>query len=206
MRLELMARDHATKAADAIDALALDNLNRHKIVDFVRLRSLLVHSQELGGPAFVGDDGLVTAVLYDDQIAALDADQAGSFTAANSPDTPIAVARISGSAARWDRSTSLVRFHAVHQSPLSSGTIGRVALGRKPRQVIAVPATAVMQSREGPYVLVPVGGSRFEKREIEIGETFAKQGFAVVISGLDPRDMVVARGAFFIDAEVRAAH
>jgi hypothetical protein len=52
-------------------------------------------------------------------------------------------------------------------------------------------------------VLRALGGFRFEKRSIEIAETFSKQGFAVVLSGLGAQDRVVARAAFFLDADRR---
>ena len=69
-------------------------------------------------------------------------------------------------------------------------------------QVLAVPASAVLQSPEGPYVLGWSGhGYTFEKRPIEIGETFSKQGFAVVLSGLRASERVVARATFFLDAD-----
>ena len=62
----------------------------------------------------------------------------------------------------------------------------------------------VLQSPEGPYVLAWSGHDyTFEKRPIEIGETFLKQGFAVVLSGLQPNDRVVARATFFVDADRR---
>ena len=56
---------------------------------------------------------------------------------------------------------------------------------------------------EGPYVLAWAGGRRFEKRPVRIGETFTKQGFAVILSGLRPHDRVVSRAAFFVDADRR---
>jgi hypothetical protein len=78
-----------------------------------------------------------------------------------------------------------------------------LALPPRPRQVLTVPASAVLQSPEGPYVLVSVGGLRFEKRPIAIGETFLKEGFAVVLSGLRVNERVVARATFFFDADRR---
>lgn len=68
---------------------------------------------------------------------------------------------------------------------------------------MTVPASAVLQSPEGPYVLVSIGDLRFEKRPIAIGETFLKEGFAVVLSGLRVNERVVARATFFFDADRR---
>jgi hypothetical protein len=50
---------------------------------------------------------------------------------------------------------------------------------------------------------VPAHGHGFEKRPIEIGETFVKDGFAVVLSGLRVHDLVVSRASFFLDADRR---
>jgi hypothetical protein len=80
-----------------------------------------------------------------------------------------------------------------------------VELAPRPRQVLAVPASALLQSPEGPYVLAWTGvGFNFEKRPIEIGETFLKQGFAVVLSGLQVNERVVGRATFFLEADRRA--
>jgi hypothetical protein len=74
----------------------------------------------------------------------------------------------------------------------------------RPRQVVGVAASAVLQSPEGPYVLAWSGhGYTFVKRPIEIGETFFKHGLAVVLSGLQPNDRVIARSTFFVDADRR---
>ena len=47
------------------------------------------------------------------------------------------------------------------------------------------------------------GNYEFQKRPIRIGETFQKQGFAVVLSGLQVHDRVVSRATFFLDADRR---
>src|SRR4029077_20541603 len=87
--------------------------------------------------------------------------------------------------------------------PLQPGQVGWLEMAPRPRQVLTVPVSAVVQSPEGPYVLASLGGFKFEKRPIEIGETFLKEGFAVVLSGLHVNERVVARATFFLDAERR---
>jgi hypothetical protein len=59
---------------------------------------------------------------------------------------------------------------------------------------------AVLQSSEGPYVLVfnPARGSA-SKRAVAIGKVFS--GMAAVLSGLSSRELVVSMNAFFWDAE-----
>jgi hypothetical protein len=74
---------------------------------------------------------------------------------------------------------------------------------RKPREVLTVPSSSVLQSPEGPYVLTPTGPYSFAKRRIGIGETFLKHGFVVVLSGLRVHEPVVSRATFFLDADRR---
>ena len=45
--------------------------------------------------------------------------------------------------------------------------------------------------------------SGFEKKPVQLGETFVKQGFAVVTGGLSLHERVVARATFFLDADRR---
>jgi hypothetical protein len=194
-------------AAENADFAAVENVRRHNIVDFVRRRSLLVPARELRGPASVSRDGTVSALFYDDEIAALDDTELGTFTPTAAPGHAFPVRRQPGAGERWDRSTSHIRFRFMSAREPTSRTfdVGWVELRPRPRQVLAVPASAILQSPEGPYVLAWTGvGFNFEKRPIEIGETFLKQGFAVVLSGLQVNERVVGRATFFLEAERRA--
>jgi len=87
---------------------------------------------------------------------------------------------------------------------LTTGEVGWLELAPRPRQVLGVAASAVLQSPDGPYVLAWSGhGYTFVRRPIEIGETFLKQGLVSVLSGLAPNDRVIARATFFVDADRR---
>jgi len=88
-------------------------------------------------------------------------------------------------------------------SSIQAGQVGWLRIADKARAVLGISESAVLQAPEGPYVLALAGGERFEKRPIEIGETFARQGFAVVLSGLRANELVVSRATFFVDAERR---
>jgi hypothetical protein len=196
-------------AAESADFAAVENVRRHNIVDFVRRRSLLVPARELRGPAAVDPDGTVSALFYDDELAALDDAELGIFTPTAAPQLAVRVRREPGAGQRWDRSTTRVRFRFVRashgQAPPRALDVGWVELAPRPRQVLTVPASALLQSPEGPYVLAWTGaGFNFDKRPIEIGETFLKQGFAVVLSGLQVNERVVGRATFFLEAERRA--
>jgi hypothetical protein len=213
MALEPIGRDplagHHGDMAGVPDITAVDNIRKHRIVDFVRSRSLLPPTREMRGPASVDDDGAMTATFYNDQIQSLSADEPGTLTLARAPGTTFAVRRTGDPPVAWDRATSRIRFRAetggrkgAPHAP-AAGDVGWIELEPKARNVVAVPASAVLQSPEGPYVLAWVGAGRFEKRPIEIGETFLKHGFAVLLGGLKLHDRVVSRAAFFLDADRR---
>jgi hypothetical protein len=212
MALQRVGRPPAAAARAAAvenaDFAAVENVRRHNIVDFVRRRSLLVPSRELRGPATVGAEDDVSALFYEDEIAALDDAEPGTFTLTAAPSVAIPLRRVAGPPERWDRSTARIHFRPVsgRQGPrLFAGQAGWVELAPRPRQVLAVPASAVVQSPDGPYVLAWTGADfNFDKRPIEIGETFLKQGLVVVLSGLRVNERVVGRATFFIEADRRA--
>jgi hypothetical protein len=212
MALEPIGREAPSGGAHGNmgDMTAVENVRKHNIIEFVRMKSLLPDLREMRGAAWVEPDGMITAVFYNDQIDSLAADEPGSFSLADSPEITFPVRRTADSAIHWDASTSRIRFRldtgrvAPNPAP-GPGRTGWLEVARKPREVMAVPASAVVQSPEGPYVLLSTASGAFEKRPIAIGETFIKQGFAVVLSGLRANDRVVARATFFLDADRKLA-
>jgi hypothetical protein len=201
------ADGRASDVPGLVDTTAVDNVRKHKIIEFSRKRSLLFDTRDLRAPASVGADGAVTALYYEDQIAAIAAGESGTFSPAGAPDVHLSVRRTTDAPVRWDASTSRVRFRVVANgggAPRAvPGQTGWLEVPRKPREVLTVPSSAVLQSAEGPYVLTPTGPYSFAKRRIEIGETFLKQGVVVVVSGLRVHEPVVSRATFFVDAERR---
>jgi hypothetical protein len=212
MALEPVTRGPAANAlaSDApglVDTTAVDNVRKHKIIEYSRKRALLFDTRDLRAPATVEADGAVTALYYDDQIAALGEGEKGTFSTSDAPDVRFPVRRTAHAPARWDGSTSRVRFRLdsdrTRRSRPAPGQAGWLEVPRKAREVLTVPSSAVLQSPEGPYVLTPTGAYSFVKRRIEIGETFLKHGFVVVLSGLRVHEPVVSRATFFLDAERR---
>ncbi len=196
MALEPVHRGASPAAADPV---AVQNLVPHNVIDAVRWRSLLFNTSELRGAARVEGDGTVTALFYDDQLEAIAPGAAGTFTFTQDPGAPVAVHRTDDPPVRLDDSTSWIRFRAA--GDLRPGRAGWIELPRKPRRVLGVPVSAILESPEGPYVVVPVGGGRFQRRPVKIGETFAGLGVAAVVSGLRMQDRIISREAFFVDAE-----
>jgi hypothetical protein len=192
------------EAAGMVDPRAIDNVKKHNILDFVKRHSLLPVQSELRGPAWVDGDAEIVSIFYTDQVQAMAPDEPASFRTTAAPDAAVTVRRTGDAPVAWDRSTSLVRFRPEGPARLAVGRAGWLEVAPRSRQVLGVAASAVLQAREGPYVLAWSGqGYRFVKRPIEIGETFLKEGIAVVLSGLEPHDRVIARATFFVDADRR---
>jgi hypothetical protein len=172
--------------------------------DVVRKR---IFTADVRAPAWVEGDGSVAAILYRDEVLTITPDEQGVF-APSAPDGVGAEVHLSGEPpAPWDRSTVRVRFQA-NPNPgrsLRPGEVGWLRLQAKRREAPSVPSYSVLDSAEGPYVLVgSADGRRVSKRPIEIGRVFG--GLTTVVSGLQPRDRVLVSGAFFLDAERRLQH
>ena len=71
--------------------------------------------------------------------------------------------------------------------------------GRSGRAVVMVPKTAVQMMGTQSVVFVSTGPGRFMQRVVTPGDTVGND--IAISSGLDPGDMVVAEGAFFLRAE-----
>jgi membrane fusion protein, copper/silver efflux system len=65
--------------------------------------------------------------------------------------------------------------------------------------VVAVPASAVIDSGSRQVVLVYLGDGRYDPREVKLGR--AGDGFREILSGVSEGDKVVVNGNFLIDAE-----
>lgn len=185
------------------------NLKNYRIVGSAQRR---IFAQAVRAAAWSETGGLVTAVLYNDELIGLSSDECGSFFRAAAPGIGIAVRRTAKAPAPWDGSTSRVEFRvdstartAEQPRPareLEAGEVGWVTLGAKPRELLVVPANAVLYSSHGPHVLVvSPDGRAFSKRRVEVGKTF--RGATVVLSGLRAEEPIAVSNTFFLDAERR---
>ena len=104
----------------------------------------------------------------------------------------------------WDASTVLVRFRLDDGAgaALRPKEIGSVKFETRLRDGLVVRESSVVQSPEGPYVLVASADRRtFTKRPVEIGSTL--YGYADVVGGLREDEYAVALHTFVLDAERR---
>jgi hypothetical protein len=156
-------------------------------------------------PAWVEDDGSVTAVLYDDELSGLSADGAAFFYVPGSS-VQMPVRPVLATVQPWDRSTSQVTFRVADAAapsaggPPKPGEVGRVRLATRGSELPLIPYSALLEGADGPYVLVAsADGRALSKRPLVVGKSFG--GMVFVLSGLGPRERVLTRSAFFVDAE-----
>jgi hypothetical protein len=189
---------------------------RKAVVDGVQRRVL---GGQVRAPARVAGDGRVTALLHKDDLVGMAPGDHALFFAATSPATGVDVRLRAAPADPVDPSTCLAQFEMDARDragPLDAGEtgVGLLQIGTRPRELLTVPASAVLYTTEGPYVLAATtDGGPFASRPVEIGRildsayasgvTGDSVGSIVVLSGLREGEQVVAADAFFWDAERR---
>jgi hypothetical protein len=195
-----------------------------KLVSVVKRR---VVTQLVRAPAWLGEGGLVTAVLHKDDLVGLTPGAQASFFGTTTSRAGIDVRLSPDTPAPWDASTWQVRFQArvgsrdrasspgaALVSPRRALDHGWLDIAPRPRDLLVVPSNAVLYTAEGPYVVaVSTDGKALSRRPVEIGRildsgTVAEQsadrfGAIVVLAGLREREKVVVEDTFFLDAERR---
>jgi len=104
----------------------------------------------------------------------------------------------------WDAATVLVRFrlddHAGAELELKE--IGSVKFATRLRNGLVVRESAIVQSPDGPYVLIASADRRtFTKRPVQIGSTLYE--YADVVGGAREDEYAVALHTFVLDTERR---
>lgn len=191
-RMELEPVGGDTTRPDAINPSAFQTY------DFVRLRGF---GQGVRAPAWVDEDGSVIALLYDDETGAVDPEDRGSFSPSAAPRTLVPVRRDAQAPEPWDGSTSRMRFRASGDAVPRPGEVGWVRLPAKRRELEVIPKSAVLESEEGPYVLVSSPTGQLTRRAVRIGRILGD--YAIVLSGLRLQERVSVRSAPLLDAEMR---
>jgi hypothetical protein len=161
-------------------------------------------TMDIRAPASVEEDGVLAAILYQDEVGALSSDEPALFFPAAQPGLGMAVRRTNDPPARWDESTTKVRLRL--ESAASTGLrlrdVGWVKFGARSSELLVVPSSALLPSSEGIHVLLPEkDGHSFIKRRVQIGKVRA--GHVAVLSGLEEDERVVVVDAFLADAERR---
>lgn len=90
-----------------------------------------------------------------------------------------------------------ITFEIDNKGNLISGAVAEVFLKSLViPNALVIPVLALMEEQGNFYVYVQLGGERFEKREIKIGESDGEQ--VQVLSGLSDGERVVTKGAYQI--------
>jgi multidrug efflux pump subunit AcrA (membrane-fusion protein) len=194
-------------ATGAADTIALAPLR--DTTDFANLLRFSVAKArrntfrgEVYAPAIANADGTVIAQLYRDELASLAPDELAELVPAAAPGTPIQLRRdvappvVHGAIAEVG---FRVEPGASVTAPLE---VGWVKLGYKVRAALVVRSAGIVNSPDGPYVLVlSADRSALARRRIEIGKDY--DGMTAVVSGLTDKDFVVMANTFSFDAERR---
>lgn len=162
-------------------------------------------SLEMRALAWIEAPGTGVALLYRDEAELLKPGEEALFTVLTPPKdgAPPGVKVFASDEApvKWDARTMLVRFHG-DGAALPIGSTGSVKFATRVRKGLVVRASSIVQSPEGPFVLVVSDDRRtMTKRPIEIGNIIFD--YAAVVSGLQEGESVAARHLFSLEAERR---
>ena len=127
----------------------------------------------------------------------------GTFVPADQPDTPVEVRVAGAPPVANDAVTSKLELSIVGRTGEAvRGGAGWVELAAIERRVLVVPAQAVMESHDGPFVFtVSAEGRSFTRRPVRIGRV--EGGWAVVQEGVEAGERLVGMSAFLLEAERR---
>jgi hypothetical protein len=157
---------------------------------------------EVYAPAIVQADGTVAARLYRDELAALAPDERAALVLAASPAAPIEVRRSAGAVRPRGNLVEVVFLADAAGPALPPGQTGWVRLAYRSRDMLVVRSASVIQSPDGPYVLVfSAQQGTLARRRIEVGKDYA--GMTAVVSGLRDKELVAMANTFALDAERR---
>lgn len=81
---------------------------------------------------------------------------------------------------------------------LKPGMYVTVHFTDQPVSALQIPATALLQANDAPYVFVAVAAGRFVKRTVTINGN--NNNNVVVTAGLQPREKIVSEGGFYLPA------
>ena len=202
--------DDSGKAASATDSSLVNVVKRQVVTQLIR------------APAWLGENGVVTAVLHKDDLIGLPPGSHALFFGTKTSRAGLDVRLAAEQPVPWDAATSQARFRAAAAAPSRNAAAkaaaradtGWLDIAPRPRALLVVPSNAVLYTAEGPYVVaVSPDGQMFSKRPVEIGRILDsgylaelskdRFGAIVVLSGLGENDRVVVEDTFFLDAERR---
>jgi Cu(I)/Ag(I) efflux system membrane fusion protein len=146
------------------------------------------------------EDVWITGDIYEDELARVQVGQELEAVTTAYPDEVFhgTIARISPNV---DPNTHTLQIRCEVKNPdlrLKPQMLAMVKIIVRPGQALIVPLDAVVFERDNYFAYVDVGNDSLERRKVSIG-SWNKQGYARVISGLEPGDQVVTTEALQIN-------
>jgi hypothetical protein len=175
-------------------------------------------AQQVRAAAWIGTDGVGTAVLYKDDLVGLAREEHALFFGERAPNMGMDVHLLPAPPADVDSSTVAVHFRlegdaGAPGAAASQREIGSLQILTRARELLVVPSSAVLYSAQGPYVLAAADAEdTFTKRPVVIGRILdsgyvggrlVEAGAIVILAGLREGEQVITANTFFFDAERR---
>jgi hypothetical protein len=176
-----------------------------------------VYPGDVFAPAIVEPGGAITARLYRDELATLADHERAVFVPSAAPGDELAVVRAVTPPPVIHAALADVAFvvapgaapgaapGVAPGAPAAApppGQVGWIRLAHRTRDVLVVRASSVIQSSDGPYVLVfSSQAGTLARRKVEVGKEFL--GMTAIVGGLRDKEFVIMANAFSFDAERR---
>jgi Cu(I)/Ag(I) efflux system membrane fusion protein len=153
------------------------------------------------------DDAWITGDIYEDELARVQVGQQLEAVTTAYPDLIFrgTIARISPNI---DPSTHTLQICCAVNNPglrLKPQMLATMKIIVRPGQALIVPLEAVIFETENYFAYVDMGNDRVERRKVVIG-SWSQEGYARVISGLEPGDRVVTTEALQVNEMWHEAH
>jgi hypothetical protein len=161
---------------------------------------------EMRVPAAADSVRTGVALFHLDESELIRAGEEGLFSPSSGPrdgaPQGLKVRVLPGPRERWDDATVQVHFEIEPGAALVANETGLLKLATRLRRGLVVRDSAIIDSPQGPYVLVAAADRRtLTKRPVEIGTRL--YDYAAVVSGLRENEYVAAQHTFVLDAQRR---
>jgi hypothetical protein len=161
---------------------------------------------EMRVPAAADSGRTGVALFHLDESALIRDGEEGLFSPSSGPrdgaQQGIKVHVLAGKRERWDDATVWVHFAVEPGAALAANETGLLKLATRVRRGLVVRESAIIDSPEGPYVLVAQADHRtLTKRPVEIGNRLYE--YADIVSGLRENEYVAAQHTFVLDSARR---
>jgi RND family efflux transporter MFP subunit len=146
-----------------------------------------------------GESWILAAEVADRDVAGLGEGALATVTFDGAPgrEFEASVQRIGGQAGASTGAIPIELQVAAAPGELRSGLVGKARIRRGAAAALVVPASAVLDARDGKGWLMVAEDGRARRREVTLGEV--ADGTVAVTTGLSVTDQVIVAGAAFLD-------